>query len=189
MLFFSDKPEKNGPKVAARLGKELGAGPLPFTTITDGERFRPSSFGEVLSEAVDEKLGKAAKVRPMYTFCLEATGARPLEIRVAIANHGGLTAIGSIVYATRLAKRPPGPVAADDERLAPVKRRLKKFLRTEYELGKTTIAAPRRFELRPDGDGAVLVAGTLPKPGWFGLSTDLGAARFIELAEAIEAAL
>lgn len=209
MIFFSDKAEKNGPRVEARLRKELGAtSPLPFTTELQGEAFRPSSFGAALRDSLTEAAAGRPTVRPMYTLRFDLTQPRACEIRVVVENHGGTSLVGAVHYATRLAAHVAGSAAVEGEKVfgkstftgdaaacarlnsdKALIKQIHRFLRGSYQAGKITIERPRLLKILPDAQGALLVATSLPRLRWFGLAASFDAAAFPVIAAAAERAL
>ena len=51
------------------------------------------------------------------------------------------------------------------------------------------LTAPRLFQIKPDGETAVLVAASLPRSYAMGLKVSLDVKEFMDLAQLIEAAL
>jgi hypothetical protein len=210
VIFFSDKPDKNGPRVAARLGKELGLAAAPaFQTRTDGDGpVRPAGLGAAVREAVSE-LGRGPAVKPMYTFLFTLDAPRPVQVAAKVVNVGGATVVGELRYETRLAGRLAGPVALEEakalrrsrfqgdagaaERLNAVPelvKRANRLARDELELrAGDKVEIRRELALAPDGDGVRLVAVTLPRKAWFGLSARFDVADFVAVADLAERAL
>jgi hypothetical protein len=113
MIFFSDKPEKNGARVAARLRKELGmAAPPAFETEVEGTAFRPKSIGASLRATFADISQRVPAIRPMYTFHFAFETPRMFWLDVSVINVGGISVVGDLCYLARL----PGRIAADAHR-------------------------------------------------------------------------
>ncbi|HEY6330794.1 MAG TPA: hypothetical protein VI756_15790 [Blastocatellia bacterium] len=206
MLFYSIKPEKNGPKVEAKLRKEFGApSPLPFDTEEEG-KYRPNSVGQALGDIGTQIFG--GRTRPLYTFRFDVAQPRTCEVRVHVIKVGNAVALGSLLYSTVLAKPLSEPVTLEDAKVFSKSRfigapaiadrlngdagligRLNKFVRTSYQVGNERIRAERFLQITPFEGKALLAINTLPKTKWFGLTSSFDAAEFVGLANTIEAAL
>ena len=208
MIFFSDKADKNGARVAARLGKELGGAATAYRTEVQGEEVRPRTLGSALRESIGE-LGEGPTIRPMYTFHFELSAPRPFTLGVTVINVGGITVVGALRYAARLRGRLGGAVFLEEEKAlhrsrftgdtagaerlnaAPgLVKRTNRFLRGELALREgEKVTLERELVLAPDGDGVRIAAATLPRKTWFGLGARLDAADFVAIAGLAEATL
>jgi len=214
MLFFSDKLEKNGPKVEAKLRKELQQPTqLSYAAEVQGRR-SPTSIGQALGDLASdlslELLGSAG-LRPVYTLRFDVPNVAGGEIRVSVVTDGKMVMLGGILYSAVLGRPVPGAVRLQDEdekvfslrckfdgdpataaRLngdKPLVKRVNRFVRSSYMLGATEIRAKRLFRLEPFASGSLLSISTLPRSRWFGLASTFDAAEFFAIAKVIEALL
>ena len=172
MLFFSDKLEKNGPKLEAKLRKELKQpAQLRYAAEVQGTR-SPTSVGQALGDLGSnlslELLGSSG-LRPVYTLRFEVPNVSGGEIRVSVVTDGKMVMLGAILYSVAFARPVPGVVRLQDEgekvfslrckfdgdqataaRLNGDKalvKRVNRFVRSSYQLGATEIKAKRFFRL------------------------------------------
>jgi hypothetical protein len=215
MLFFSDKLEKNAPKIEAKLRKELGAGqPLAWQSEAQGS-FRPDTLGglarELFEDAAAKLKGQEGGFRPLYTVRFDVPQPRPIEVRVAVVNAKNRVVLGPLFFATRLPRRLAGAVRLQDEDDAGLFGRRKfegdaalaeklngdkalvkmanRLSRSKYALEKFEIEGPCHFRLSPDGDGTLLTVSTMARSTWFGMGSAFDAKDFLAIATALEAAL
>jgi hypothetical protein len=210
MIFFSDKADKNGARVAARLQKELGAAAAPaYETEVEGTAFRPKSIGSALRESFAELSKGGPTIRPMYTFHLVFEQPRAFWLDVNVVNAGGITVVGGLCYWTRLRGRLATEVSLEDEKAvrrsrfhgdatgseqlnsaAGLVKRANRLLRGELELRDgEKVTVHRDLRVAPDENGVLLSALTLPRKAWFGLSARFDAAEFVAIAGLVETAL
>lgn len=206
MLFYSDKPEKNGPKVETKLRKEFGASqPLFYETEIEGQ-YKPNSVGQALGD-----MGAAlfsGRARPLYTFRFDVNQPRTCEVRVHVIKAGGAVALGSLLYTTTLRKPVAGPVNLEDAKAfsksrfigepglsarlnanADLIKRINKFVRTSYQVGNEKVSTARFLQISPFDGGSLLAINTLPRSKWMGLSSTFDAAEFLGIAAAIEGSI
>jgi hypothetical protein len=212
MLFFSQKLEKNAPKIESKLRKELKqATPLAYEAEIQGE-VRPTSIGRFLGDLVGDAslalLGSSG-LRPVYTLRFAIPDA-PGEIRVSVVTDGKMVMLGGILYSLVLGKPVRGPVRLQDEnekrffrckfdgeptvvaKLNADKaliKRVNTFVRDRYQLGDKEIASRRFFSLAPFEDTSLLTISTMPRSKWFGLASTFDATEFQLIARAVEAVL
>jgi hypothetical protein len=212
MLFFSDKLEKNGPKVEKKLRKELRQGaPLPYEAEIQGTT-RPTSIGRFLGDLVGdaafELLGHRG-LRPVYTLRF-AIPESPGEIRVSIVTDGKMVMLGGILYSMVLDKPVAGSVRLQEEseklffkckfkgegsviaKLNANKELIKRvngFVRDKYRLGEKEIESKRFFSLEPFEHKSLLTISTMPRSKWFGLASTFDASEFLEIARAVAATI
>jgi hypothetical protein len=212
MIFFSDKVEKNGPKLEAKLRKELRqTQPLQYQTEVHGTR-NPSSIGRFLGDLVGdlslELLGSAG-LRPVYTLRFEVPNTST-EVRVNVVTDGKMVMLGAILYSAVLKKPVAGAVRLQEESekaffnckfdgepqtaaklnaSKPLIKRVNGFVRDSYMLGQTQITAKRFFRLESFEQGSLLNISTVPRSKWFGLASTFDAPEFFQIAQTIESLL
>jgi hypothetical protein len=205
MMFYSDKAEKVGPKVAGKVGKELGIAPPPFEAVTEG-RFRAGSLGGMLGDLGTSLIGGT---RPLVTVNLAVPAPKPFELTVHVIKAGKVVALGSLLYSIRLAKSVPGSVTLQDAKLfgkskvtggngvadklnanSDLVKQVNRFVRTHYKVGDETIRGTRFLKIDPIPEGgSVLAINTLPRAKWFGLTSTFDAPAFLAIAQQIEGLL
>ncbi len=206
MLFWTDKAEKNGPKIEAKLRKELGvAAPLAFEVEIEGS-YKPGSVGQALGDVATALFG--GRCRPLYTFRFQVQQPRAAEIRVSVIKEGNAVVLGALLYSTVLAKAVTAPVSLEPEKVFSKSRftgdatlagklnanqqliaRINKFVRTSYSVGNATVRAERFLKIDPFGGGALLAINTLPRSTWLGLGASFDARAFFDIAGLVEASL
>ena len=212
MLFFSDKLEKNAPKVEAKLRKELKqTKPLAYEAEVQGA-VRPTSIGRFLGDLAGdmslELLGSSG-LRPVYTLRFEIPSTKG-EVRVSLVTDGKMVMLGGILYSTLLSRPVASSVRLQDQdekaffhckfegdpaaiatlnANKPLVRRVNRFVRDSYMLGQTSIVSKRFFRLEPFESKSLLTINTLPRSKWFGLASTFDALEFFEIARSIEALL
>ena len=205
MIFFSDKAEKVGPKVAKKVGKELAIAPPPFEAVTEG-RFRPGSLGQFMGDVGSSLIGGT---RPLVTVNLDIPQPRPFELTVRVIKAKKEIVLGSLLYSIKLAGNIPGSVTLEDAKLfgkskftggnglaeklnasGELVKSVNRFVRTHYKVGDETIRGTRFLKIDPLPEGgAVLAINTLPRAKWFGLATTFDAPAFLAIAQQIEGLL
>jgi hypothetical protein len=211
MLFWTDKPESNGPKVEAKVRKELGAAaPIPYQVQVQGQ-YRPQSAGQFASElagdAIFELFGVGG-IRPLYTFDFRVDSPRPIMLQVPVVKAGNAIVLGSLLYSTPLSKPVGGEVVLEDEKIfgnakfvgdeatigklnanKDLVKRVNKFARTEYQVGNEIIRAKRLVKITPHAPQSVLTINTQPRSTWFGLGSSFDVQPFLELVQVLESTL
>ena len=205
MIFFSDKAEKVGPKVAKKVGKELGIAPPPFEAVTEG-RFRPGSLGQFMGDVGASLIGGT---RPLVTVNLAIPSPKPFELTVRVIKAKKDICLGSLLYSIKLAKSIPAGVTLEDAKLfgkskftggnglaeklnadGSLVKTVNRFVRTSYKVGKEKIKGTRFLKIDPIPEGgSVLAINTLPRAKWFGLATTFDAQQFLAIAQQIEGLL
>ena len=214
MLFFSDKLEKNAPRIEEKLRKELRLPtPLPFEVEVEGS-FRPGSVGQLLGDLGQDlslALVGVGGMRTLYTLRFDVAVPRPVEIRVPVLTGGNRIVLGGLLYTTTLGCSVSGQMSLEppedaglfggckftgDPTLAakfnankPVLKLVNKFVRDSYMVGETEIEVSRFFKLSPAGQRSVLSIQTVPRSTWFGMGSSFDAAEFIQIASLIESTL
>lgn len=212
MLFFTDKPEKIAPKIEAKLRKEFGANePLFYETESEGH-FRPNSIGQALGDVTNDLLSGTffgGKTRTLYNFRFDVKQPRELETRVYIVKAADRVALGSLLYSAILNRKIDAPLELEDEKILFGKskfkgdseaarklnantdliKRINRFVRTEYKTANEVIKAKRYLKIAPYENGSLLTISTLPRATWFGWMSSFDAPAFLEIANAVEAAL
>ena len=203
MLFWTDNPEKNGPKVEKKLRKELGATePIPFEVEIEGQ-YKPGSIGQVLGDMKAQLFG--GRCRPLYTFRFTIGSPRPAEVRVSVIKEGGAIVLGSLTYSAPIAKPVPAPLQLEDakvfskskfigepqtaEKLNGNKDLIKainKFVRTEYSVGDAKVYANRYLQVVPFEQASLLTINTLPRATWMGLGASFDVQPFFGIVSSIE---
>ncbi|WP_394822348.1 hypothetical protein [Pendulispora albinea] len=212
MLFWSDKAESNGPKVEAKVRKEFGVqAPIPYQVEIHGQ-FRPQSLGQfagdIAGDAIFEIFG-AGGVKPLYTFDFRVQTSRPCNLKVPVIKAGNAIVLGSLVYATPLAKPIFGEIVLEDEKVfgnskfvgdpaaseklnanKDLVKRVNKFARAEYKMSNQTIKAKRIVRISshasPQGPMSVLTITTQPRATWFGMGSSFDAQEFLAIAGTVE---
>jgi len=211
MLFWTDKPESNGPKVEAKVRKEFGSTtPLPYDVQVQGQ-YRPKSVGQfvgdVAGDAVFELFGFGG-TKPLYSFDFQIASPRAVALRVPVIKSGNAIVLGALVYTAPISNPVPAEVTLEDQKVfgkskftgdpatiaklnanGDLLKRVNQFARTEYTVGKQVIKAKRYVKLTPNGATSVLTIGTQPRATWFGLGSSFEAQQFLAIASAIEASL
>ncbi len=212
MLFYSNKLEKNAPRIESKLRKELKqTAPLAYEAEVQGS-VRPTSIGRFLADlagdAALELLGTSG-LRPVYTlrFAVPDNGG---EVRVNVLTDGKQVMLGGLLYSKVLAKPVRGPVRLQDQNEKmffrckfdgeptavaklnadkPLIKRVNKFVRDRYKLGETTIMSQRFFSLAPFESSSLLTISTMPRSKWWGMASSFDASEFQLIAAAVEAVL
>lgn len=207
MIFFSDKAEKNGPKVEAKLRKELGVPTeLLYTTTFEGN-YKPGSFSEAIGDAATVLFG--GECRPLYTFHFKITYPRKFEFSARVVKSGATVVLGALLFSTIIEKKITTPLVFErgayfssskftgDDSVVVGKlntapsflKRSNKFVKDSYRVGNSKIKIESFFKITPfDGKG-LLTLQTLPKKRWFGFSSRFDTATFLQIVSAIEDAL
>ena len=206
MLFWSDKAEKNGPTVEAKLLKELGANqPLHYETEIEGQ-FKPNSVGQALGDASAYLFG--GHLRPLYNFHFQITAPKKFEVRVHVIKEGPAVVLGALLYSMVLKKKIHAPVMLENKKMLAASKfsgdqtladklnnnnelikMINKFVRTSYQVGDAKVTTERSLKIMPFEDGALLAVNTLPKSKWMGLTSIFDVQAFLQIAATVEAAL
>jgi hypothetical protein len=201
--YSSTDPLTLGGKVEEVIRADLGrTDAVPFT-VDDAED-KGVSAGGFLKDAATSIFGGKATLVTTVNFDLK--DPRPVELQVSVRRHGLGARLGSALLSTRLSKPVSGEVSLEDpkflfgskfigdpaasERLNANKdlvKRAGKFSRVDCK--NLELEAPRLFQIKADGGGAVLVVATCPRSYAVGLKVSYDVKEFIELAALIEAAL
>lgn len=211
MIFFSDNPEKTGPKVEAKLRKEVpGAASLRYDVVVEGT-FRPGSMGQFVGDLANSVMADflVGGTRPLHTLRFEIAGVRPVEVKVNIIKARAVC-VGSILFSAVLRKPALGNVMLEGEKVfskskfigepalaaklnasAPLIKKLNGFARDAYVIGNSETIRSKRFaDLRPiDQTSSLLSVGTMPRATWFGFGSTFDTAEFVAIADLIEASL
>lgn len=211
MLFFSDNPDKNGPKIEAKLRKELSiAQTIPFEVDVEGT-FRPQSagqFGIDVARDLSLALFGSSGTRPLYTFRYQIPGQRAFEVHVPVIKAENRLALGALVYIADIGKPVTETLALEDERMFGASRfkgtseaatrlngnkallkQINRFLRTSYMVGQLEIRTQRYVTIEPHDARSTLRLATTPRSTWFGISSSFDARAFVAIADAVEATL
>jgi hypothetical protein len=211
MLFFSDDPQQTGPKVEAKLRRELKLGaPIPYTVMVEG-KYLPGSLGQAAGDVISKvltEIGVGGGVRLLHTLRFDVAGPRPFELDVEIVKAQAVC-VGGLLYTTTIARGLAGAVKLEDEKAfgrsklvgdaaaaaklnasKPLVKAVNALARDRYEVGATEIIARRHAALTPlDGASLLLSVLTMPRSKLLNLSSTFDAPAFLELAALVEAAL
>lgn len=203
MLFWNDKPEKNGPKVEAKVRKEIGSTqPVPYETEVLGQ-YKAESFGQGLAEAAKELFG--GKSRPLNTFRFNFATPHEGALVVSILKIGLSISLGPIIFSAPLSLKvssavnlEPGKLFSSakftgdpvwSEKLSGNKafmKKIKEFVQSEYRVGNEIITVTSYCRLMPGPSGATFTVSTAPKTTWFGLGTSFRINQFFEIVGMLE---
>ena len=206
LAYGGQDPAKVAPQIAELLQTDLGAdAPLPYEVETTG--VDKTTAGTVAKDAL-KTLFFGNKETLLFTVTFNIPSPRPAKLvvhldRQGIGCHGGL-----LLYSTRLAKKVAGEASLEDPKmfgtskftgdagacakLNASKDLLKKagaLAVKEADVAGVKLSIPRLLKLVPDGDGAMLLAGTLGRAYALGFKMSLRSKEFFELAALVEAAV
>lgn len=202
MWFTSEKPEKIGPKIAAKIGKELGIAAPPYEALVEG-KYKPGSLGQALGDLSTALFGGGT--RPIASVRLDVPQPRPFELTAHVIKGGSQIVLGSLLFSIKLSKRVPAAVTVEDAKVfsksrftggnglaeklngdADLIKKVNAFVRTKYQVNNDTIRTERFLKIEPTTDGSVLAINTLPRSKWLGLTSTFDAVAFLEIAQAVE---
>jgi hypothetical protein len=205
MWFTSEKAEKIGPKVAAKIGKELSIPAPPYETVAEGN-YKPGSLGQALGDLSTALFG--GSTRPIVSVRLDIPQPRPFELTAHVIKAGSQIVLGSLLYSIKLARTVPGAIMLEDAKVfskskftggngtadklngdADLIKKVNAFVRTKYQVNNDTIRTERFLKIEPMPDGSVLAINTLPRSKWLGLASTFDALAFLEIALAVEKVL
>ena len=204
MWFMSEKPDKVGPKVAAKVGKELAIPAPPYQAIPEG-KYMPGSLGQVMGDLSTTLFGGGA--RPLVSVQVDVPQPRPFELTAHVIKVGNQIALGSLLYTIKLNKTVPTAIMLENAKVfskskfvgdpaaeklnanADLIGKVNKFVRTKYRVNNDIIHTERFMKIEPASDGAVMAINTLPRAKWFGLSSTFDSVAFLEIAQAVEGTL
>jgi hypothetical protein len=199
LIFGNQDPNKIGASIEEKVRSSvLSATPVPYEIEEGG--LGKANVASVLFD-IGSALGGGRPSRLCgYKFTLPAPWPATLHVWVERQGVGAYT--GPLLYGATFAKSVNAEVTldgnkfkgspSDSDRLNAVKdlgKRVDKLLRTKTDMGAITVKVPRTFKLAPEGDGSVLVLGTLPRMTSMGMSAEVDAGEFLAIAGLIEAAL
>ena len=206
MMFATSNPQKMADKIIGKLSKELGLASPPQSEVETEGQFRPNSIGQALGDLGASLFG--GRARPLHTVRVDVSQPRPFELRAHVIKAGSATALGSLLYSIKLSKSVTSTVTLEPEKTfskskftgdgavaeklnasAPLIKQVNGFVRTEYQVGDEKVKTERFLKLEPFEGGSLLTINTLPKSKWLGLSSNLDAKAFLDVASAIEGAL
>ncbi len=205
MVFGNQDPAKVGPKVEEALRKDLKlSAPIEFTT-TSGDAGKTSA-ASVMGDVAGALFGGHSDLLFSIDFSIPQPSGCTLKALVFRQGVGAY--LGSLVYSTPIDRQLAAPVTLEEPKMfgspkfagdptaagklnsaGDLGKRLNKFARTEVDLGSLTVKSPRLIQIGPEGSGAKLVVGTLPKPVMMGMSFSPDAKEFCDLAAAVDSAL
>jgi hypothetical protein len=205
MWFTSEKPEKVGPKIASKIGKELAISAPPYEAVTEG-KFMPGSLGQVLGDLSTSLFGGGT--RPLVSVRLDVPQPRPFELTAHVIKCGSQIVLGSLLYSIKLNKSVPGPVTLEDAKVfskskftggdgvseklngdSDLIKKVNAFVRTQYRVNNDIIKTQRFLKIEPTAGGSVLAINTLPRSKWMGLSSTFDSVAFLEIAQGVEKSL
>ena len=114
MWFTSEKPEKVGPKIATKVGKELAIPAPPYEVQPEG-KYMPGSVGQVFGDLTTTLFGGGT--RPLVSVRLDVPQPRPFELTVHVIKCGNQIVLGSLLYSIKLNKPVPGLVTLEDAKV------------------------------------------------------------------------
>jgi hypothetical protein len=203
LAYNSRNPQEVGPKVEELLRKELAAaGPVPYS-VADGSA-DPFTVGSALKTAL-----VGGKLQSLFQLIFELPPPRPGRLEVFMDQMGVGCFAGSTLYSVRLSKSVGGEVnlegpagffgkpkfVGDQSASAKlnangdVAKLASKVARTESTFGGRTLKRDRLFKIVPDGNGCLLIIGSLPRTTSAGFSATLDSKDLFELTALIEQAL
>ena len=203
LAYISRNPQEVGPKVEELIRRELGAaGPLPYS-VGDGSA-EPFIAGSALKTAL-----VGGKLESLFRLNFELPPPRSGRLEVSMDEMGIGCIAGSTVYSARLSKSVAGEVnlagpsgflgkakfvgdEAASARLnanGAVVKLAGKVARTESTFGARKLIRDRLFKIVPDGNGCLLIIGSLPRTTAAGFSATVDAQDFFELTGLIERVL
>ena len=203
LAYNSRNPQEVGPKVEELVRKELGAaGPVPYS-VADGSE-EPFTVRSALKTAL-----VGGKLESLFQLNFELPPPRPGRLEISMDQMGVGCIAGSTVYSARLSKSVNGEVnlegragffgkakfAGDQAASAKlnangeVVKLASKVARTESTFGGRTLVRERLFKIVPDGNGCLLIIGSLPRTTSAGFSATVDSKDFFELTALIERVL
>jgi hypothetical protein len=200
-LAYSSQDKQNvGSKVEELLRKELAAS-TPLMYEVEAEGAAETGARSMLKDARNAIFGGAAT--PILTLHFQISQPRPAGLDVHLNRRGVGCYAGSLVYSTMINRSFNGEVWLDDEgkfagdsdaagKLNIRKDLLKKcsaFAVTKGGLAGFEMKIPRFLRIAPNGQGAQIVAVTLPRSKSMGFSASFGSSEFFALANEIETAI
>jgi hypothetical protein len=204
LAYSSKDPQKVGPQVEELIRKELGAaGPLAYT-VADGAA-EPYTVGSALKAAV---IG--GRLESVFQLNFELPSPRPARLEISMCQFGIGCLAGSTLYSSHLSKSVNGEVGlgepagifssnskfvGDPEASARLNangdllKLANKFARTESTFGGSKLKRERLLKIVQNGQGSVLIVGSLPRTVSMGFSATVDSKDFFELATLIEQSL
>ena len=203
--FGRKSPQQINAEIEEALRRELGlTAPLAFT-IEDKSEGR-TGRDMLLSDVAATFVGGSAN--RLYALNFMLPGVRPTFMQITLLKFGVGTVIGTIFFASDIAKPIAGEVMLENpktfgsaqfvgEAQACAKlntqpglcKRADTFARTNVTYGGAIFRIERLFKLQPQATGTRVVATTLPKPPMLGGNAVLFAQEFITLVGLLETAL
>jgi hypothetical protein len=203
LAYNSRDPQTVAPKVEELIRKELGAaGRIPYT-VADGAA-EPYTVGSALKTAL-----VGGGLQSVFLLNFQLPPPRPTCLQVSMDQMGVGCLAGSTLFSTRLSKSVAGEVtfespagfrgkskfAGNSEASAKLNangdlvKLANKFARTESTFGGRTLKRDRLLKIAPDGNGCLLIIGSLPRTTSMGFSATVDSHDFFELATLIENSL
>ncbi|HEY6329575.1 MAG TPA: hypothetical protein VI756_09560 [Blastocatellia bacterium] len=201
LAYNSRNPQEVGPKVEELIRKEFGAaGAVPYS-VADGEAY---TIGAALKTAL-----VGGQLHSLFQLNFELPPPRPGRLEVSMDEMGVGCFAGSTVYSAKLSKPVSSEVSLEGraglfgkakfagDQAASAKlnangdlvKLATKVARTESTFGGRKLIRERLFKLVPDGNGCVLIIGSLPRTTSAGFSATVDSKDFFELTALIERAL
>jgi hypothetical protein len=204
LIYGNQDPGKIGAAVEEKVRKDLGAD-SPIVYRVEDAGLAATNLASVLVD-IGNVLG-GGKTSLLFTLIFPLSSASEATLRARVERQGIGAYVGSLLYTATLKKPVGSEVSIEGHKSfgtpkflgdasaaaklngANLAKRVDKFARTEAEMGAIKVKAPRIFTMAPQDGGSLLVINTLPRMTSMGMSAEVDAKEFIELAAAIEAAL
>jgi hypothetical protein len=205
LIFGNHDPARIAASVEEKVRRSIGApAPVPYT-LEDGGAGSANAASVLVDIA--NVLG-SGRTTPLLTIVFEIPGPRTATLRARVDRQGVGGYVGSLLYSAGISKTVGGEVTIEGHktfgtpkflgdpgaagRLNAVKdlaKRVDKLARTEADMVSIKLRAPRVFRITPQGGRALLVLHTLPRLTSMGMGAEVDAREFLQIADAIEAAL
>ncbi|MGA2095816.1 MAG: hypothetical protein ABSH39_05925 [Candidatus Acidiferrum sp.] len=188
------------PKVQELLTKDLGAAASVSFTI-ENVGVEGITAKSILKDMSTTFFG--GKSQLLFTIHFDVNQSRPMQLDAHMIRQGAGCGLGSLAYATTVAKRVAGPVSLGDDgkftgdaeaagTLNARRDLLKKcdaFAVKEGGLAGLAFKIDRILKITPREDGAQVVAVTMPVSKSMGFSASLRAKEFLEMVALLESTL
>jgi hypothetical protein len=201
LAYGNQDPEKVAAALEEKVREELGAN----TTIEHWNEQAAGagvSVGNFMASAARALFG--GKEDLMYALTLDVEAQRRFQLRANVNRQGIGCHVGALLYATRFGKHVDGDVTLDDKKpifagdpAASAKlnghkdlmKRLDQLARTHGSIGGLELTIPRHCVIHSQPQGALFTLATLGRSHAMGFKMAIDAKEFVDLANAIEAAL